>query len=118
VASERARVPASADGGPAQPSELAVAASGRYLYLANRGPDMIAVFALEDGLPRRVAEVPCGGRWPRHFAVWDGLLYVANERSHTVVTFDVTGVDGVPISVGTLNVPSPTCVSPPGMVSM
>jgi hypothetical protein len=48
----------------------------------------------------------------------EGLLYVANERSHTVVTFEVPRT-GVPVATGAvLEVPSPTCIAPPGPVSM
>ncbi len=106
-----ARVPSSTRAGARQPSEIAVRPDGRFLYVANRGPDTVAVFALDGGRPRPVAEVDTGGRWPRHFAVLGGHLYVANERSHTVTTFRLdprTGVpvpDGVPLAQG-----SPTCV--------
>jgi len=114
-----ARVPTSADGGQAQPSEIAVDGSGRYLYVANRGPDTIAVFALEDGIPRRVAEVDSGGKWPRHFLLSEGLLYVANERSHGVATFEVPASTGVPVAIGpVLAVPSPTCIAPGEVLSM
>jgi 6-phosphogluconolactonase (cycloisomerase 2 family) len=114
-----AHVPTSADGGPALPSEIAVDGSGRYLYVANRGPDTIAVFALDEGIPRRVAEVDSGGEWPRHFLLSDGLLYVANERSHGVATFEVPASTGVPVEIGpVLAVPSPTCVAPGEVLSM
>jgi 6-phosphogluconolactonase len=111
---ERARVAASARGGPVQPSEIAVDAAGSFLYVANRGPDTISVFALQDGLPRYLTEVPTGGRWPRHFVVWDGFVYVANERSHTVATLQIAEPTGVPVATGAiLEVASPTCVTPP-----
>lgn len=108
---ERARVPATTRPGPVQPSEIAVSADGRFLYLANRGPDTIAVFALDRGLPRYLTEVACGGRWPRHFLLDGDLLQVVNERSHTVVTFHIPAADGVPVPTGAvLETPSPTCV--------
>ena len=95
----------------AAPSEVVVA--GRYLYVANRGPDTIVVF---DTTPRslvRVGEVSTGGSWPRHFAIVDGFLYVANERSHTVVTFALDPATGLPVPTGdVLPTPSPTCVLP------
>jgi 6-phosphogluconolactonase (cycloisomerase 2 family) len=51
-------VPASKADRPNQPSELA--SNGRYLYVANRGPDTVSVFALDGtsgtpALPRYVA---------------------------------------------------------------
>jgi 6-phosphogluconolactonase (cycloisomerase 2 family) len=95
----------------ALPSEVAVA--GRYLYVANRGPDTIAVFDTASGSLVRVGEVSTGGLWPRHFAIVDGFLYVANERSHTVVTFALDSATGLPVPTGgVLRTPSPTCVLP------
>jgi 6-phosphogluconolactonase len=100
-------VPASAGGGPNQPSELA--SNGTYLYVANRGPDTVSVFALDGGLPRYVTEVPTG-TWPRHIAIAGDRLYVANERSHEVMVMAIDSATGVPALIKTIAVPSPTCV--------
>nr|WP_296071048.1 lactonase family protein [uncultured Actinoplanes sp.] len=62
----------------------AIRLDGDLLYVTNRGADTIAVFDLS---LNRLAEVPCGGAWPRDLAVGDGLLHVANQHSDTVVTF-------------------------------
>ena len=95
----------------AAPSEVAFV--GHRLYVANRGPDTIAVFDTASGRPVRVGEVSTGGSWPRHFAVVDGFLYVANERSHTVVTFALDPATGLPVPTGDmLATPSPTCILP------
>ncbi len=100
-------VPTSDGPAPVYPSEIVVRRDGRFVYVANRGPDTVAVFA--DG--ERTAEVPSGGEWPRHLALAGDHLYVANERSHTVVTFAVGAEDGVPRASGEPTaVPSPTCV--------
>ncbi|GAA4707106.1 hypothetical protein Prum_054730 [Phytohabitans rumicis] len=109
---DRGRVPASERAG-AFPSEIAVSADGRFLYVANRGPDTITAFAVDELLPRRVAEVATGGQWPRHFALIEEHLYVANERSHAVVGFRLDPDTGVPQEPGTaLELSSPTCVLP------
>jgi 6-phosphogluconolactonase len=110
---ELAHVPASERPG-AQPSEIAVRPDGRFLYVANRGPDTISVFALDDDpAPRFVAEISTGGHWPRHFAVVGEHLYVANERSHTVIGFRLDVDSGVPQEPGSvLDLASPTCVLP------
>jgi 6-phosphogluconolactonase (cycloisomerase 2 family) len=116
---ERGRVRASAASGLVQPSEVAVGPDRRRLYVANRGPDTIAVFALEDGVPRYLTEVPTGGRWPRHFAIVDNYLYVANERSHSVVCLEISPSTGVPAATGSvLETPSPTCVMLPAVAAM
>ncbi|MGH3682206.1 MAG: lactonase family protein, partial [Natronosporangium sp.] len=108
---ERDRLPVCADGAAGLPSEVAVSPDRRFVYAAVRGPDRIAVFAEQGGRLRPVAEVPCGGHWPRHFALVEAHLYVANERSGSVVTFRVDSGTGVPAPTGNvLDLPSPSCV--------
>jgi 6-phosphogluconolactonase len=115
-------VPASASPGPNQPSELV--SDGRYLYVANRGPNTVTVFdigaggsggssprARTDGAPRYVAEVATGD-WPRHMALDNGKLYVANERSHQVTCMTIDPATGIPAHSLTIEVPSPTHVLP------
>ena len=100
-------VPASNAGGHNQPSELV--SNGRYLYVANRGPNTVAVFALDGELPRYVTEVPVGD-WPRHLGLDGDLLYVANERSHQVMVLRIDPATGIPAIERTIEVPSPTMV--------
>jgi len=109
-------VPASTSPGPNQPSELV--SDGRYLYVANRGPNTVAVFDLAAGsggsasqLPRYLAEVPTGD-WPRHIALDGETLYVANERSHEVTRMQIDPATGIPAHRRTIEVPSPTLVLP------
>lgn len=110
---QRGRVDASQRAGHVQPSEIAVGADGRFLYVANRGVGTLAVFALGSGLPELVDEVATGGEWPRHFALIGEHLYVADERADMVRTFRVDRTTGVPAPVGEpLEIPSPTCVLP------
>ncbi|WP_026553984.1 lactonase family protein [Arthrobacter sp. 35W] len=113
------------------PSHLQASADGAVVYAAIRGRDSIAVVdvsALGNGTgngtgdrngngsasaarPVLLDEVPCGGAWPRHFAVEGSKLYVANERSHTIAVFalDEAGVPGAePLQQFPLN--SPTCI--------
>jgi 6-phosphogluconolactonase len=102
-------MPASTAAGHNQPSELV--SDGRYLYVANRGPDTVSVFALDGVRPRYVTEVPAG-EWPRHIALDGDRLYVANERSHTVMVMQIDQQTGIPALVQTIEVPSPTVVLP------
>ena len=63
---------------------IAVDPQGRRLYASNRGPNTIAVFALDDPLrPRLIQQAACGGNWPRFFLLRPeaGEMLVANERS-------------------------------------
>lgn len=112
-AHERGQVPASGRDGHVQPSEIAIGADGRFLYLANRGVGTLSTFALDAERPRLVAEVETGGPWPRHFALVGEHLYVADERADLVSVFAVDRATGVPSPVagqGRVGVPSPTCV--------
>ena len=114
----RGAVPLSRTGTQSQPAEIIASTDGRFLYVANRGPDTVSVFALgstetptaaRDGLPAYVAEVPTG-HWPRHIALADGLLYVANQLSDEVMTMRVDPATGVPELFAVVNTPSPTCI--------
>jgi len=102
-------VPASKVAGHNQTSELA--SNGRYLYVANRGPNTVTVFALDGELPRYVTEVPVGD-WPRHIGLDGDLLYVANERSNQVMVLRTDPATGVPALERSIEVPSPTVVLP------
>ncbi|SES01877.1 lactonase family protein [Streptomyces qinglanensis] len=95
------------------PSALALAPDGRFAWAANRGDDSIAVLDLaSSALPERVATVSCGGCWPRDLAVHPTgrRLYAANERSGDVTWFGIDPGTGIPVPVGSLPVPSASCV--------
>jgi 6-phosphogluconolactonase len=95
------------------PSEIAISDDGRFLYIANRGLDVIGTLEVSGASVRPVADVPTGGAWPRHLAVFGGHLYVANERSHEVTHFVLDPVTGVPKQADdVLAVPSPACILP------
>lgn len=107
------------DGQPSQPSHIDVGASAatrNLLYAATRGPDVLAVFAAEDGSAlKHLSDTPVGGSWPRHFAVVPtrdrsaDLVVVANQYSSTL---DVLRVDaeGHAEQVHSLWLPVPACV--------
>ena len=96
---------------PISPSEISMGRDGRFVYVANRGPDTVAVFSWDGESARYVAEVPTAGEWPRHMVLLGHYLYVANERSHTVTTFRIDPDTGMPVPQGEPTAqPSPTCV--------
>jgi 6-phosphogluconolactonase len=104
-------VPATTRDGTDFPSELTT--DGRFVYVANRGPDTVSVFGWDGEAATPVAEVPTGGSWPRHIALIGSHLYVANERSHSVTTFRVDAESGIPQTQGEpVRGGSPTCVLP------
>ncbi|MET9504475.1 lactonase family protein [Streptomyces sp. NPDC006622] len=87
-----------AKAGTNHPAQLAVTPDGAYAFLANRGDDTIARYAVEaDGARLRLlGTVPSGGEFPRQLALSPdgGLLFAANQRSGTVGVFRVDGRDG------------------------
>ncbi|WP_432921986.1 lactonase family protein [Microbispora sp. CA-135349] len=106
---EAGAVRASGAEGENLPSHIALSADGRHLYVANRGPDTLAVFAVDGPGLTMLAEVPAGGHWPRHFAIDGDRLYVANQRSDTVAMLALK--DGLPEPTGVaLAVGTPSCV--------
>ncbi|MER6166982.1 lactonase family protein [Streptomyces violaceorubidus] len=80
------------------PAQILVTADGAYAFLANRGHDSLARYAVEaDGARLRLlGTVPAGGVFPRQiaFSPDGGLLFAANQRSGTVSTFRVGARDG------------------------
>jgi 6-phosphogluconolactonase (cycloisomerase 2 family) len=75
------------------PAQILVTADGGYAFLANRGHNSLARYAVEAGGARLrlLGTVPVGGDFPRQIAFSpDGrLLFAANQRSGTVTVFHV-----------------------------
>ena len=95
------------------PSELVLSRDGRLLYVGNRGNDTITTFAVEPGGLLPIDEVSTGGTWPRHFALLDGALCVANQHSGTVTLLELDRDSGVPHPARVvLEHPSPSAVIP------
>ncbi|MGW0562463.1 lactonase family protein [Streptomyces sp. NPDC003016] len=96
------------------PSEVVVAHDGRFLWVANRGHDSIAVLALDaSGAEAEfVTTVECGGHWPRDLALdpSGSRLYAANERSGDVTWFDIDQETGIPRRAGSIEAPAASCV--------
>src|SRR4051795_12441269 len=59
-------VAASAVEGRNYPSEIVTGRDGRFVYVANRGPDTVSVFSWDGDQAVLVTEVPAGGAGPRH----------------------------------------------------
>ncbi len=92
---------------PRQPSGIVT--DGRTVAVATRGPDTIATFAVEDGTLRPLAEVACGGTWPRALTLRGRWLWVANQTDGTLTVFDLSD-PAAPAPALELGAPSATCV--------
>ena len=104
-------VPTSAAPGPNAPSEILTSRDGRFIYVANRGPDTVTTFRWDVDGATAVAEVPTGGAFPRHMTLLGDHLYVANQNSQSVTVFRIDAETGVPAPVGEPTAePSPTCL--------
>ncbi|MEV6112642.1 lactonase family protein [Streptomyces sp. NPDC052109] len=96
--------PTGSGGGTNYPAQFVVTADGGYAFLANRGDNTLARYAIEaDGARLRLlGTVPVGGDFPRQIALSPdgGLLFAANQRSGTVTVFHVDAVGGELRSAG------------------
>ncbi|MEV6968374.1 lactonase family protein [Hamadaea sp. NPDC051192] len=95
------------------PSHIECSADGRFVYVGNRGSDCVTVFSVTpDGLTP-VADVPAGGRWPRHFAFAGDFLYIANQYAGTVTAGRLDPATGVPAApVVVAQVAEAACILP------
>jgi 6-phosphogluconolactonase len=97
-------------------AEIAIHPNGKWLYASNRGNDTIAVFEVEPGKGtlRLVADVPTGGKEPRHFAIDPAGKYLLaeNQNSDTIVTFRIDPASGKLTPTGDVaQVPAPVCLA-------
>ncbi len=96
--------PTGSGSGTNYPAQFAVTADGRYAFLANRGHNSVARYAVEeDGARLRLlGTVPVGGDFPRHLALSPdgGLLFTANQKSGDVSVFHVDADSGELRSAG------------------
>src|SRR5215471_14886626 len=96
------------------PSEVEVDPRGKFLYLANRNGDNIAVFAIAaDGKLTPSSQTEVGGKYPRHFALdpSGSYLFAENQNSGNIVQFRVDRVTGALTPTGVeLKISIPMCV--------
>jgi 6-phosphogluconolactonase len=95
-------------------ADIHVAPAGDRVYVSNRGHDSVASFSVAaDGRLTGRAVAPCGGRWPRHFALAPGgrFLVAANQHSDRIAVLPLRGgVVATDAPVATVPVPGVSCV--------
>jgi 6-phosphogluconolactonase len=97
-------------------AEIAVAPSGRFVYVSNRGHNSIATFAVSanDATLTPVGWESTQGEKPRFFTLDPAgeMLYVANEDSDTIVAFRLDATSGKPVPTGlVITTGSPSCIA-------
>lgn len=97
------------------PADIHVAASGRTVYVSNRGHNSIAVFSVEASTGALTLDqvVSTEGDWPRNFSLHPSgqWLLVANQRSNSVVVFGLDRETGrLTPTRQRIAIPSPVCL--------
>jgi len=95
-------------------AEIAIDTAGKHVYASNRGPDDIAVFAVDaKGALQLVERVPTKGKAPRHFALdpTGKFLFVGNQESNNIAVFRVDPRTGRLTDTGqVIAAPAPVCI--------
>lgn len=94
---------------------VAVAPSGLFVYVSNRGHNSVGIFRVDEptGLLSAVAWEPTTGPTPRFIGLEPGgaRLYAANQAGDTIVEFDVNPAIGVLTATGRIMVVgTPVCI--------
>ncbi len=101
------------EGAPTQPSGIGRTADGRFVLMANRGPDTVASFAIRGGAAELVDEISCGGEHPRDLTVVGDRIYVANQDSDDITVLAIDpGTGDLSSTRSRFGTPSPTQVLP------
>lgn len=97
-------------------AEIAVAPSGKFLYVSNRGHDSIALFAIDQakGTLTWTGDYSTKGKTPRHFAIDPSgkFLLAENHESNTIVIFKIDPATGALTPTGqTVENPAPVDIT-------
>lgn len=95
-------------------SEIKLSPDARFLYVSNRGDNTLAVFkVLADGQLERIALVPTGGKFPRHFAITPcgKAVIISNQDSSTINLFHRDVETGLVTATGDVyDIPAPNYI--------
>ena len=96
-------------------ADIHLTPNGKFLYASNRGPNSIALFAVnaDTGMLTSRGTFSCGGEWPRAFAVdpTGKFLLVANKNSNDIAVFNIDPESGQTELVHRVNdLGAPQCI--------
>lgn len=93
---------------------IAITEDASTIYISNRGHDTISVIKLNDeSLPIAVDWISTTGNFPRFICLSDDqqFLYVANEKSDSIVQFSINNKERIPNMTGhIIKTGSPVCI--------
>ncbi len=97
-------------------AELAISRDGHFLYVSNRGENLLQVYAIDRGTGAlaEIQRIACGGTVPWSFGIdpsghW---MIVANEASSTLTVFAVDPAAGrLAATASMLSVPKPVAIA-------
>ena len=97
-------------------AEVEVDPAGRFVYVSNRGCDLIGAFSIEaaSGRVTPAGWTSSAGRGPRFMKIDPSgtLLHAANELTDTIVTFKIDPASGALSPAGrVVETGSPTCIA-------
>ena len=103
-----------ADPGLILASGIDITGDGRYLYVSNRGHDSVALYCIDDvsGKLTSMGFVPSMGDFPRFLGIdpESRFLYVANERSDTIVQYEIQANGSLVFTNQVIHTGSPVCI--------
>jgi 6-phosphogluconolactonase len=95
-------------------ADIHTAVNGKYLYMSNRGADLISIYAIgDDGKITLTGNQSTGGKTPRNFLIdpKGEYLFAANQDSDAINIFRIHPKTGKLTAVGKpVSVPSPVCL--------
>ena len=95
-------------------ADIHTAVSGKFLYMSNRGADIISIYTIgDDGKITLTGHQSTNGKTPRNFLIdpKGEYLFAANQDSDTVIIFRINPKNGKLTPVGKpVSVPSPVCL--------
>ncbi|WP_320534448.1 lactonase family protein [Robbsia andropogonis] len=98
--------------GESSAAGIVITANAEQLFVSNRGSNTVATIALDGaGMPRHIGWTDCYGDFPRFICLdpENKHLFVANERTDTLIEYDVTS-DGLKPTGQVIRTGSPVCI--------
>ncbi len=95
-------------------ADIHLDSTAKRVYVSNRGHNSLAAYDIGAGGQLTPAGFwPCGGNWPRNFALapGGGYMLVANQYSNAVAVLPLNGpADLIGSAVASLAAPGPACI--------